>query len=47
MKGIIATRTITQGTPMVGIISPLVWNLAFNELLDDFNTGPAQIKGFG
>ena len=29
-----------------GILSPLVWNLAFNELLDDFTSGPAQMEGF-
>ncbi len=23
-----------------------MWNLAFDELLDDINTRPAQIKGF-
>ncbi len=27
-------------------MSPLVWNLAFDDLLDRFNSGPAQIKGF-
>ncbi len=25
---------------------PLIWNLAFNELLDDFQSGPAQVKDF-
>ncbi len=34
-----------QDTPG-GILSHLVWNLAFDQLLDDFNTGPAQTKGF-
>ncbi len=47
IKGITAIRTLTQGTPQGGgILSPLVWNLAFNELLDDFTSGPAQFKGF-
>ncbi len=31
---------------MGGILSPLVWNLAFDELLDDCNTRPTRIKGF-
>ncbi len=35
-----------QGTPQGGILSPLVWNLMFDDLLDRFNFGPAHIKGF-
>ncbi len=35
-----------QGTPQGGILSPLVWNLAFDDLFDRFNSGPACIKGF-
>ncbi len=27
-------------------MSPLVWNLAFDDLLDKFNSGPVHIKGF-
>ena len=27
-------------------MSPLVWNLAFDDLLDRFNSGPAHINGF-
>ncbi len=36
IKGITAIRTLTRGTPKGGILSPLVWNLAFDELLDDY-----------
>ncbi len=46
IKGITATRTIMWGTPQRRILSPIGWNVAFDKLLDDFNTGPAQIKGF-
>ncbi len=35
-----------QRTPQGGILSPFVWNLAFDELLDDFDIGLARIKGF-
>ncbi len=29
-----------------GILSPLAWNLAFDDLLDCFNTSPVKAKGF-
>ncbi len=33
-------------SPQGGILSPLVWNLAFDDLLDRSDSGPAHIKVF-
>ncbi len=46
MKGISTTRSLIQGAPQEGILFPLVWNLAFDEFLDRFNSGLAHIRGF-
>ncbi len=32
--------------PQEGFLSPLVWNVAFDDLPDRFKSGPAHIKGF-
>ncbi len=46
IKGVTATRKLTHGTPQGGILSPLVWNLTFDRLLNKFDQGPAHAKGF-
>lgn len=46
IKSITRQRYLTRGTPQGGVLSPLVWNIAFDELLDLFNTGPVKIVGF-
>ena len=46
VKGCTAVRQLTRGTPQGGVLNPLIWNLAFDDLLNLFNTGPVHIKGF-
>ncbi|MCF6239054.1 MAG: hypothetical protein L3J79_09665 [Candidatus Marinimicrobia bacterium] len=46
LKGVEGSRGLTLGTPQGGVLSPLIWNLAFDELLDLFEVGPARIIGF-
>jgi ribonuclease HI len=46
INGVKARRKLTKGTPQGGVLSPVVWNLAFDELLDIFKTGPVKIVGF-
>ena len=46
LNGATASRQLTRGTPQGGVLSPVVWNLAFDELLDLFSTGPVKIIGF-
>lgn len=40
------TRKITKGTPQGGVLSPLAWNLCFEDLLTEFDTGPVKAVGF-
>jgi len=46
LKDITLKRRVMQGTPQGGILSPLIWNIAFDEMLDLFDTGPVHAKGF-
>ncbi len=46
IKGIHCQQDLTRGTPQGGILSPLVWNMAFDALLKQFNKGPVKAKGF-
>ena len=39
-------RRVVKGTPQGGILSPLLWNLVFDELLAIFDSGPVSITGF-
>ena len=41
-----ATRVLTKGTPQGGVLSPIAWNIDFDDLLNLFNQGPVHIKGF-
>src|SRR5210317_983183 len=46
VKGIKIQRGLTKGTPQGGVLSPVVWNLAFDGLLDLYKEGPVGVKGF-
>lgn len=46
VKGQKGSRRLTRGTPQGGVLSPLIWNLAFDELLDLYSTGPVRVRGF-
>ena len=46
VKGITRDRYLTTGTPQGGVLSPLMWNVGFDELLDLYDEGPVKIKGF-
>ena len=46
MKGTRSIKRIKKGTPQGGVLSPLIWNLAFDDLLSQFDEGPVHIKGF-
>jgi ribonuclease HI len=39
-------RILTRGTPQGGVLSPILWNIAFDGLLDMFHKGRANIRGF-
>jgi retron-type reverse transcriptase len=45
-KGITTERRLTLGTPQGGVLSPLMWNLAFESFLDLFKTGPVRCCGY-
>ena len=44
-KGVQTTRKLVKGTPQGGVLSPILWNLAFDEVLS-LVEGTA-IKAFG
>jgi ribonuclease HI len=46
IKGVSATRMLHRGTPQGGVLSPLLWNVAFERLLEMFNQGPVRAIGF-
>ena len=46
LRGCYSTHILTKGTPQGGVLSPLIWNLGFDGLLDLFDKGPVRIKGF-
>ena len=39
-------RVPGMGTPQGGVLSPLIWNLVMQNILDEFNSGPVNITGF-
>ena len=45
MKGIVRTRKLTLGCPQGGVLSVLIWILAFDDLLDNF-TGQVSCVGY-
>ena len=40
------TRSLGQGTPQGGVMSPIVWNIAFDELLEIGNNGAGTMVGY-
>ncbi len=46
VKGLKRYRCQKKGTPQGGILSPLAWNLAFDEILDTYDRGPVKAKVF-
>ena len=46
IKGIQEVRKLTRGTPQGGVLSPLIWILAFDGLLQLFDTGPINATGY-
>ena len=46
-KGAQITRFLVKGTPQGGVLSPIMWNLGFESLLDKFpDDGKVKIVGF-
>ncbi len=39
-------RVPGMGTPQGGVLSPLIWNLVAQSILNDFREGPVNITGF-
>ncbi len=39
-------RKLTRGTPQGGVLSPILWNLAFDSLLKIFDKGTVEIFGY-
>ena len=46
IKGVNKERLVEKGTPQGGVLSPLVWNMAFDGLLEEGNKGPVRVVGF-
>ena len=47
IKGVKRTCLVGKGTPQGSVLNPVVWNLAFNELLKIGNEGAGTMVGFG
>ena len=46
VNGIEDSRRLVKGTPQGGVLSPVIWNLAFDGLLNLYNSGPVHARGF-
>ena len=44
--GVTVEKSLNRGTPQGGVLSPLVWNLAIEDLLEELNTGPIRAVRF-
>jgi hypothetical protein len=40
------TRALTKGTPQGGVLSPIVWNIIFDEILKKLDQKPIKTVGF-
>ena len=40
------TRALKKGCPQGGVLSPLVWNINFDPILEELNVGPVKVIGF-
>lgn len=45
-KGVKIRRKLVRGTPQGGVLSPVLWNLAMDELLALFDKGPVKAVGY-
>jgi len=45
-RGTTTHRLLTRGTPQGGVLSPMMWNLAFDSLLDLFKDGLVKCYGY-
>jgi len=45
-RGVKACKRLHLGTPQGGVLSPLMWNLAFESLIENFQDGQVKISGF-
>ena len=46
IKGIKSSIKVKRGTPQGGILSPLAWNLVFEQFIKLFKTGPVSIGAY-
>jgi ribonuclease HI len=46
LRGTSTSRLLSRGTPQGGVLSPLMWNMAFDSLLSKFDEGAVRICGF-
>ena len=46
LMGTTVNRYLTRGTPQGGVLSPVLWNLNFDSLLELFDKGPIKAVGF-
>jgi ribonuclease HI len=46
VRGASSSKSLNRGTPQGGVLSPLMWNLAFDSLLEIFDGTPVTICGF-
>ena len=46
INGIRVSSFLTKGTPQGGVLSPVMWNIAFDGLLEIFSKGPVTCIGF-
>ena len=46
INGIKVSSYLTKGTPQGGVLSPVMWNIAFDGLLEIFSKGPVSCIGF-
>jgi len=45
-RGVKANKRLHLGTPQGGVLSPLMWNLTFESLLEKFQRGSVKVNGF-
>jgi hypothetical protein len=45
-QGTTTSRTLEKATLQGGVLSPVLWNLAFDEVLKLFDSGPINVCGY-
>ena len=45
-NGVQITRYLVRGTPQGGVLSPVIWNLVFEDLLETYKTGQIRANGY-